>query len=133
MINVLAAVLNVALNFWAIPRYGILGAAYATLVSQAARVLAVWLASQVAFPLPFDYAGTGLALGLLATTFAAGDIAGMLLIARLPNPWGWGTATCMESALVLLAIAGLWRLPVFDADERAAIVRIVSVVFRPRR
>ncbi len=129
-VNVCAALLNVGLNFWAIPRYGILGAACATLASQAARTAAVWLASQAAFPIPIDYRGTGLALGLLATLFAVGCTAGIVLIALLPAPWGWCAATVTESATVLLAIAGLWLLPVFDVEERAAIARLASAFWR---
>jgi O-antigen/teichoic acid export membrane protein len=41
----LAAVANIGLNLWAIPRYGILGAAYATVVVEALIVAAYGLAA----------------------------------------------------------------------------------------
>ncbi len=42
-INILTLVLNIVLNIYLIPRYGIIGAAYASLISYAVSVLALWL------------------------------------------------------------------------------------------
>ncbi len=132
MINVGAAVLNVGLNFWAIPRFGILGAAYTTLASQALRTSAVWVASQAVFPLPLDYAGTGLALSWLAGVFGLSWFAGAWCIEQWSSPWGWAAATAVESWGVVCAVVGLWWLPVFDREERAAILRMLRDVTRRR-
>ena len=125
VINVAAAVLNVVLNFWAIPRFGILGAANATLVAQALRVIATWWVSQRMFSIPLDYVGTGLALGMYGLVGAAGYAAGRWLTASLPDPWGWSAATVCQLAVVILAMVGIWVLPVFDGDERDAVRRVV--------
>lgn len=45
-LNFLAMVINVALNFYLIPRYGIIGAAWATLISYLAVPAAVWLGGE---------------------------------------------------------------------------------------
>lgn len=132
MINVSAAVMNVVLNFWAIPRYGILGAAYATLVSQAARAAAIWFASQAALPLPFDYRTTGVALLIFGVIFAVAYALGAFLVAQLPGPWGWLAATATEVLTLLLAVPALWYLPVFDRDERGAIGRSLRAFLRKR-
>jgi len=42
-INILTLILNIALNIYLIPRYGIIGAAYASLTSYAVSVLSLWL------------------------------------------------------------------------------------------
>jgi O-antigen/teichoic acid export membrane protein len=122
-VNVTAAALNVALNFWAIPRFGILGAAFTTLGSQALRAIAIWSASQRAYRLPFDYRGAGWGLTWMAAVFCVGYAAGAQCVRGLPAPWGWVAATASESAVVLVALLGMWWFPVFDDEERAAIGR----------
>lgn len=122
-VNVAAAVLNVGLNFWAIPRFGILGAAYTTLVSQLLRALAIWGASQRAYRLPFDYRGASYGLAWMAVVFLGASVLGTRCIHALPSTWGWLASTVGQSLAVLVALAGLWKLPVFDADERAALQR----------
>lgn len=130
VINISAAVMNVTLNFWAIPRYGILGAAYTTLVSQAARAAAIWLASQATFPVPFDYRGTGVALAIFGTVFAVAYAFGSIFVAELPRPWGWLAATVSESLAVLIAVGTLWYLPVLHREERDAVGRMVRTLTR---
>jgi O-antigen/teichoic acid export membrane protein len=44
VLHVFVAALNVCLNLWMIPRYSWQGAAFATLVSEAALAIAMWTA-----------------------------------------------------------------------------------------
>lgn len=66
-----AAVLNVALNLWWIPAFGILGAAYATVVTYAFAAVASGILGRRVFPLPApdaDIAKIGLATAAMAAT-----------------------------------------------------------------
>lgn len=54
-----AAALNVALSLWAIPRFGIVGAAGATTVSYVVLSAVVWRFAQRSLRLPYDYRRIG--------------------------------------------------------------------------
>ncbi|MCU0959947.1 MAG: hypothetical protein MUF48_07555, partial [Pirellulaceae bacterium] len=78
--------------------------------------------------LPFDYRGSGWGLAWMAVVFVGAYAVGAACVGGLPTPWGWLAATASESAAVLLALLGMWWLPVFDEEERAAIRRWCSRV-----
>jgi O-antigen/teichoic acid export membrane protein len=65
MIEWLAALLNVGLNFWLIPMWGLSGAAAATLVSYAALPALAWLASRDEFEVAWERRRIGMAVTLL--------------------------------------------------------------------
>ncbi|MBX3434494.1 MAG: lipopolysaccharide biosynthesis protein [Pirellulales bacterium] len=113
-LNVGAALLNVALNCYAIPRWGIQGAAVATLVSQAARLAGVWRASQRAFPMPVNYGRLAIVWGTCLAIFIAG---------QLFRGFGWAGATVGQAALVAATPLVLWRLPMWSEAERATVRR----------
>ena len=50
-----AAILNVGLNFWLIPAYGMLGAAYATLAAYALLLLVRTWNAQAIYPVPYQW------------------------------------------------------------------------------
>jgi O-antigen/teichoic acid export membrane protein len=53
--NLIAACLNVGLNFFLIPYMGILGAVYTAIVSYLLAIMISWLIGRQIFPLPFPY------------------------------------------------------------------------------
>ncbi len=110
-LNGLAALLNVLLNLWAIPRWGIAGAAYATMICQFLRVVVIWRATNAAFPLPFEY-GRFFAVACL---FLAIYFLGQILA---PGPVG--RATLVQFFLVLITPFLLWFSGLINADEKAA-------------
>lgn len=66
-----AATANVLLNLWLIPRYGLLGAAYSTLVAYAAALVGGWWLGNRAFALPLPVLESGkVALATLAMALA---------------------------------------------------------------
>ena len=70
----LAAGLNVALNVWWLPRYGLVGAAYSTFASYVVAAAASWAWGRTVFPLPFpvwDLARVVAAAAAMALALAA--------------------------------------------------------------
>ena len=116
-LNGAAAVCNIVLNFWAIPRWGIAGAAVATMVSQAFRLVFIWRASHAAFPLPFEYARFAKAVVLFILIYALGQLA---------NPLEQSVTTSLQTLLVLLAPALLWIAGFFTTSERTAIEQVLN-------
>jgi O-antigen/teichoic acid export membrane protein len=66
----IAAVVNVGINLLLVPRYGVMVAAWSTLVAFLIRAVLVSMFSQRVFPLPYDYRRLGLTivLGLILGT-----------------------------------------------------------------
>ncbi|MGL4514611.1 MAG: lipopolysaccharide biosynthesis protein [Lacipirellulaceae bacterium] len=124
MWNVVAAAINVALNFYAIPRWGILGAAVSTLVCQCVRLAMVWSASQNAYRIPLDYRRIGAAVAVFV-------VVGVL--AECCRPLGWRVATPAGVGLVAAAAGCLWWTGCFTTDERSAIASAVRRVVRRLR
>src|ERR687898_1383018 len=75
----LAAVVNVALNMILIPRYGIMGAAVATVAAYVVMFLAMTWYAQRVFPVPYQWrrvlSAAGAAVGLLLLGEAVGGLA----------------------------------------------------------
>jgi O-antigen/teichoic acid export membrane protein len=118
-LNGFAAVLNVVLNFWAIPRWGIAGAAYATMVCQFLRVIVIWRAANSVFPLPFEYGRFFAVASLFFAIYVLGQI--------LP-PSTIGISTAIQSLLVLATPILLWVLGLINPDEKAAIKQLFLVL-----
>jgi O-antigen/teichoic acid export membrane protein len=110
-LNGAAAVLNVLLNIWAIPRWGIAGAAYATMVCQFLRVLVIWRAANAVFPLPFEYARFLAAGCLFLAVYGLGQVWAPSTI---------GTITVVQTLLVLATPLLLWACGIITPDEKAA-------------
>jgi O-antigen/teichoic acid export membrane protein len=61
-----AAIVNVGLNFALIPRWGMIGAALATLVAYAVMFGGMTLRAQRLFPVPYQWSRVGVAIGVAA-------------------------------------------------------------------
>lgn len=118
-LNVFAALLNVGLNLWAIPYWGITGAAIATMFCQAVRLVVIWLASNAAYPLPMEYQRLACAIGTLVAIFCG---------AQLLDAYGQVIATIGQSILVVVTPMLLWLFGLFTADEQATIIRRLNVL-----
>jgi O-antigen/teichoic acid export membrane protein len=56
IICAIAAAVNVGLNFWVIPRYGIKGAGATTVIGYAVLLVLGWLNAERGYPVPYDWA-----------------------------------------------------------------------------
>ena len=115
IVGIGAAVLNLALNYFLILRYGMLGAAWATLLSFMAVAAANYRLSQRVFPLP-------LAVGRLAAAFAL--CVGLYLVSQEWSPTSM-TIALLEKACVLAAFPVLlWKIRILPQGELDTLVSI---------
>jgi O-antigen/teichoic acid export membrane protein len=108
VLSVAAAGLNLALNYFLILRYGMLGAAWATILSFLAIAVANYSFSQKLLPLPL---GIGRVAGLLSLGV------GFYLVSRWWGPASIGASLSMKIALLLLFPLVLWKLGIVSAAE----------------
>jgi len=106
-----AALLNIGLNFWMIPVWGIHGAAWATLIAFIAMTLAHLSISVRLYPVPYEYARLARIIALGAVASAAGALAG-----------GIGAAAAVWKGIGLVTLTGVLFLMSFDPDERRSIL-----------
>lgn len=118
-LNGIAALLNVVFNLWAIPRWGIAGAAYATMICQFLRVVVIWWAANAIFPLPFEYGRFFGVTGLFLAIYLLGQVLAPSTI---------GIATIVQSLLVLVAPILLWFSGLINASEKAAAKELFLVL-----
>ena len=70
LIATVAAVVNLGLNFWAIPKWGIIGAGVTTVIGYALLLLMGWANAQRSYPVPYDWWRVG-KVALVAAAFLA--------------------------------------------------------------
>jgi O-antigen/teichoic acid export membrane protein len=72
VVTLTAGLLNLGLNLWLVPVYGIMGAAWTTLISYGVMSVLVWIIAQRVYPFPYEWTrmlrlvGVALALFVLA-------------------------------------------------------------------
>lgn len=114
------AVLNVGLNFVLIPRFGMIGAAWSTLVGYVIMmVLTLWISQRVYY-IPYEYGKITKILGAAVVVAVAG---------RLVHDVSWPTAIALKLGLLaffagLLAVSG-----VIAASERTLIRSMLPAWF----
>jgi len=97
MITAVVAVVNVAANFLLIPRFGMMGAAWATLASYAVMAAMGAVISQRLFPIPFERGRMGAFAAGAAVVFALGRM----------GPAGLASAVAWKAALVAVYAAAV--------------------------
>jgi O-antigen/teichoic acid export membrane protein len=105
----LGAAVNVAANLWWVPRFGIIGAAYATLAAYVVMAAAMGFFSQRAFPIRYE----GRRLGRLA-----------LISAGVYATGRWVGNLAVDALLIAAAFVLLWLGGFFDSEERALFRRL---------
>jgi O-antigen/teichoic acid export membrane protein len=107
MITVAAAALNVGLNLFWIPRFGILGAAWSTVAGYALMAgLGFWLGNRH-YPIPFE--GRRLAKIVLA--------AGISFALSMLAPWNLWAAVPLKAVACAIFPVALWAFGFFREDE----------------
>lgn len=82
----LAALTNIASNFYLMPKYGIMGAAYAALLAYLVMTVSIFIANQRIFPIGYHFGSIGLIFVYLITSlviyyiFSPGFLIRMLII-----------------------------------------------------
>ncbi len=99
LVTLCSAFTNVAGNVLLIPRFGMLGAAWATVASYAVMALLGWLISRRLFPLPFEYAR------LARVTLVAGLVYALSLAAPDALWPALAAKTALLAAFPLLLLA----------------------------
>ena len=116
-LNTVAAVANVAINFWLIPRFGILGAASATLACQVGKFLILGVRGQQVFPIPWQWGRLTAVSGIFLLAYFA---------ARLLDLFGPLTEAVGQSAVLAAVPVVLWSSPFLTADDRRQAVALVG-------
>jgi O-antigen/teichoic acid export membrane protein len=117
------ALWNLALNQILIPRWGIRGAAWATLFTWLAYMMFCWTLVHREHRMPFPLRSFGQIFGLAGMVYAAAAVGN-----RLPGPWRWGP----DALMVLLFVGLLWMSGYFPAEDRQT-VRDRLAFWRARR
>ncbi len=118
--TVVALTLNVVLNLVLIPRWGMLGSAFATLIAYGALAAFYYHRSQILYPTPY-------ALGKTVRTVVLGGLAMAVGLVRFEP---LGLSLVVKGATALAFAASLWLFGVLDHDDlggaRAALGRVRS-------
>lgn len=122
ILSVATAVLNLGLNWALIPKAGIMGAAWATLVSFVALAAANYWVSQRVMPLP---------LGIWRVFGAMALGCGLYVVARWGIPQRMDIAIPLKILLLLLFPVSLWKAGVFSVAERESLAALTRGL-RPR-
>ncbi|HTR82508.1 MAG TPA: oligosaccharide flippase family protein [Bacteroidota bacterium] len=113
--SILAAVSNIVANFFLIPAYGIMGAAYATLIAYALGAVALFVIVQRFYPIRYEY-------GRLLKI--AGSMAFIFLLEFAVTKYGVHVFL-LKVGLVFLWPVVLFFLRFFDSAELSRIGRIL--------
>jgi O-antigen/teichoic acid export membrane protein len=105
-----AAIVNTVLNVLLIPRYGMLGAAWATFIGFAVQAVIQVTVALRYYPIPYQWARMGKLLGLAGVLYGAGFFVGP---ASLP------VAVATKACMVLSYPALLWLTGFFEEAEMA--------------
>jgi O-antigen/teichoic acid export membrane protein len=106
------ALWNLALNQILIPRWGALGAAWATLFTWLAYMIFCWTLVHRQHRLPYPLRSFAQIFGLAGMVYAVAAV-----VNRLPEPWRWGP----DALMVLLFVGLLWAIGYFPAEDRRRI------------
>jgi O-antigen/teichoic acid export membrane protein len=117
-----AACVNIGLNFALIPRHGMLGAAWATLLSYLLLAVMSGIMSQRLYPLRYEW---GRLIKIAAVTGA------VLLLGNL-SPQGLLAAVAFKIGLLLLFPLALWLTGFFRIEEKAFASRLLRRALRTK-
>jgi len=118
----LASALNILLNFVLIAKYGLLGAAFSTLVSFWALAVLILFFSNKYYPIPYQF-GKMAKILLLALA--------VLLLSSLADFQIW-ISILVKSVLMISFVLVLLKVEIFDEVERGKARKILSRLFESK-
>lgn len=113
-----AAALNIALNVWLIPRWGIGAAAWSKVAGYVALAALTFAAGQRVYPIRWEYRRLGVMVGLGAALWAVSA----LVLGPLPL----GARVAARAGLVAAFPLMLWAARFPAADERGYVMRLLD-------
>lgn len=119
LVTIASALVNVALNFALIPRFGIMAAAVTTFLAYAFQAVLLYRYAQRSYRLPYQWER----LTILAVAFCCWTIG--LTRVQIGDAWA-GLAA--KAAIALAFPAALWLLGFFPAEERR---KLREALFQP--
>jgi O-antigen/teichoic acid export membrane protein len=119
-----AAAVNIGLNFWMIPKWGILGAGWSTVIGFAVLVVLGWRNAQRSYPVSYDF-GRVLRVVAMAAVF-------MVVLVELVPPVGLA-GIGLRILLVAVFPLALVGVGVVTPGERERIVALAKRIRSPRR
>ncbi len=119
-----AAAVNIGLNFWMIPKWGILGAGWSTVIGFSVLVVLGWRNAQRSYPVSYDFSRV---LRIVATAAAFM----VVLVELVPAVGLVGIGT--RILLVALFPLALFAVGVVTRGERSRIVALAKRIRSPRR
>ncbi|MBS1903810.1 MAG: polysaccharide biosynthesis protein [Bacteroidetes bacterium] len=117
----LGALVNVAVNLLLIPPLGIMGAALATLAAYIAMAIAIYIPSQRAYPIQYEWGR----IGLLALVVGVAFVAERILVG-VGAVSGSAAVFMVRVACTGIAIGGLFAFGFFSERERAFFAEIAG-------
>jgi O-antigen/teichoic acid export membrane protein len=121
----IGAAVNLAMNLWLIPRYGIIGAAWATAVAYAVQAAIAFVLSQQHYPVSYEH-------GRLARVIASA-LAAYLVAAALPGMAPLPGVLARGTTVAATMVALLWVTRFFKGEELRALNAIRARAVRPRQ
>jgi len=118
-VTCMAAMVNLILNYLLIPSHGMMGAAYATLIAQAAMCILSFAVSTKLYPIKYEY--NRILKNLLAFT-------GLLAIYFFTRPESLISASCWIAVLCIGYIVSLYAFNFFTEEE----INGIRKIFRER-
>ncbi len=112
----IAAAANIGLNFALIPRYGIMGAAYANGIAYAAQAALAYSFSQRFYPVAYEWGRLARVAVAAGVAYAAG--------AALPSMHPVGGVLARGCTVVIVMSLGLWAGGFLKPEELAVLKRI---------
>ena len=112
-----AAILNIALNIWLIPKFGMIAAAITTAATYLVLFLTVYLYAQTLQPLPYEIRRISTILGVGLVTFLVGW--------NILSTISWGGFLMTLTSLFIFPVI-LWISGFFSQQERGAALQIWS-------
>jgi len=123
LVTVGAAAVNVGLNLWLVPRYGVMAAAWTTALAYGVMLFLAWWSARRQYQFPYEYRRLGLTCGVAVALF---------LLARTPT---YSTSE-LELAVSLGSLALypviLLALGVVDRSEVAETIAFIKARVLPR-
>ena len=119
VVTVTGAVVNLGANWLLVPRYGMMGAASATVIAFGFMCVANYLMSQALYPIKYEYGRLGRIVAIALGLFAVGRLVAVdNLVANF----------LLQSLLALALFPALLATGFFTVEERNAVAKAWTVV-----
>ncbi|MCL4279261.1 MAG: polysaccharide biosynthesis C-terminal domain-containing protein, partial [Ignavibacteriaceae bacterium] len=123
-VTVMSGLVNVGLNLWLTPSYGIIAAAWATLLAYTLMLLLVWFISQRIYPFPYEYRRLGMIALVTICLFALGT---MLQSDSMVIDLGIKATLLLAYPLVLMALS------FYTSAEKVMMLNFVQQILRGKQ